>query len=187
MAMGPPRARKAGPGGPYAQQQAPLQSQSAPAFAEAPVEAPSAAAPDAARVGASNEVAEDEGLAKRDSQGAREKAAGGAAAGRVSSAVSSSDEKVFRLLQDAAPPMTLAALRDRREAWRSFTRDFPASPRADEARVRVVETGVAAWRSGGDAADLGRAREDASAYLARRDAVQASRVRALLAELPQTP
>jgi Putative zinc-finger len=188
MAVAPPRARKAGPGGPYAQQQAPRESQSTPAFAEAPVEAPSAGAAEESRPAASNEAARDEGLAKRDSQGAREKAAvGGAAAGRVSSAVSSSDEKVFRVLQDAAMPTTLAALRERREAWRSFTRDFPASPRADEARVRVVETGAAAWRAGGDAADLVRAREDASAYLARRDAPQAVRVRALLDELPAKP
>jgi hypothetical protein len=53
--------------------------------------------------------------------------------------------------------------------------------------VRVVETGVAAWRSGGDAADLVRAREDGAAYLARRDATQGSRVRSLLDALPSTP
>jgi hypothetical protein len=181
-----PRPRKPGPGGPYAQQQAPLQSQSAPAFAEAPVEAPAARAEDA-RAAASNEAAREEAPAKRDGEAAQEKAVGGAAAGRVASAVSSSDEKVFRLLQEAAPPTTLAALRERREAWRSFTRDFPGSPRADEARVRVVETGVEAWRAGSDGADLVRAREDAAAYLARRDAVQAARVRAFLEKLPPTP
>jgi hypothetical protein len=181
-----PRLRKAEPGGPYAQQQAPVQSQSAPAFAGAPVEAPAAPAADA-RAAASNEAAREESPAKRDGEAPREKAVGGAAAGRVASAVSSSDEKVFRLLQEAAPPTTLAALRERREAWRSFTRDFPGSPRADEARLRVVETGVEAWRTGGDAADLARVREDAAAYLARRDAVQAARVRALLEKLPQTP
>jgi hypothetical protein len=181
-----PRPRKPSPGGPYAQQQAPLQSQPAPAFAEAPVEAPAARAEDA-RAAASNEAAREEALAKRDGEAAREKAVGGAAAGRVASAVSSSDEKVFRVLQEAAPPTTLAALRERREAWRSFTRDFPGSPRADEARVRVVETGVEAWRTGGDAADLARVREDAAAYLARRDAVQAARVRAFLEKLPPTP
>jgi hypothetical protein len=186
-AMAPPstRPRPAAPGGPYAQQQAPVQSQSTAAFAEAPVEAPAAGA-EGASVAASNETARDEGLLKRDAP-ARQKAAGGSAAGRVSSAVGSSDEKVFRLLQEAATPGTLAALRERREAWRSFTRDFPASPRVDEARVRVVETGIEAWRAGGDAADLALTRADAATYLARRDAAQALRVRALVETLPETP
>lgn len=186
-AMAPPstRPRPAAPGGPYAQQQAPVQSQATTAFAEAPVEAPAAGA-EGASVAASNETARDEGVLKRDAP-ARQKAAGGSATGRVSSAVGSSDEKVFRLLQEAATPGTLAALRERREAWRSFTRDFPASPRVDEARVRVVETGIEAWRAGGDAADLALTRADAATYLARRDAAQALRVRALVETLPQTP
>jgi hypothetical protein len=71
--------------------------------------------------------------------------------------------------------------------WRAFTREFPASPRADEARVRVVETGVEAWRVGADSSDLARLREDAAGYLARRDAAQPARVRALLEGLPATP
>ncbi len=107
--------------------------------------------------------------------------------GRVSSAVASSDERIFRLLQEATAPTTLAALRERREAWRSFTRDYPSSPRADEARVRVIQTGAEAWRVGADPADLARTREDAAAYLARRDAAQATRVRSLLESLPARP
>jgi Putative zinc-finger len=182
------RMRRSAPGGPYAQQQAPLQSPAAPAFAEAPVEAPEiAAAADELRADA-GEPARDESLvAKRGSEPPRSQAPGGAAGGRVSSAVASSDEKVFRVLHDATAPPTLASLRERREAWRSFTRDFPSSPRADEARVRVIETGAESWRVGGDPADLSRAREDARAYLAREDATQAPRVRAVLEALPASP
>lgn len=72
------------------------------------------------------------------------------------------------------------AWRERREEWRSFVRDHPESPRLDEARVRVIETGIEAWRAGGDSADLSRAREDAEAYLARQDARQKERVRRVL-------
>ena len=79
-----------------------------------------------------------------------------------------------------APAQTLAALRARREAWRAFALSFPNSPLADEARVRVVETGAAAWRLGHDPEDLARLREDAAVYLERKDAAHAARVRAAL-------
>jgi Putative zinc-finger len=185
-----PRARPSGPGGTDSQQQASLQGPEATAFAEAPVEAPAAAPPAGERRADAQEVARDEGLvAKRGLEAPRPQGSGGAAtaAGRVSSAVASSDEKVFRILHDAMAPATLASLRERREAWRSFTRDFPSSPRADEARVRVIETGAEAWRMGGDSADLSGAREDAAAYLAREDAAQVPRVRAVLEGLPTPP
>ncbi len=168
------RERKAGPGGPSAQQQVPLQSQATPAYAPPPAASPAE----------SVALAETVEAPRDEAQASREKAAGGTAAGRVSSAVGASDERVFRRLVDAAPPVTLASLREKREAWRAFTRDFPSSPRADEARVRVIETGAEAWRVGGDPSDLARLREDATAYLARRDAAQAARVRALLEGLP---
>jgi hypothetical protein len=185
-----PRSRPA-PGGPSSQQQAPVQAPAAPAFAEAPVEAPAAAAPPPApeRRADANETSRDERspLAKRRLETPRQETAGEAAAGRVSSAVASSDEKIFRLLQDAAAPTTLASWRERRESWRSFTRDFASSPRADEARVRVIEAGAEAWRLGGEAADLTRVHEDAAAYLERRDAAQSARVRVLVQSLPARP
>jgi hypothetical protein len=179
-------ARRAEPGGPYAQQQAPLPA--APAFAEAPVEAPTGGAPSSAgeRRADRNEAARDEELAKESPARSRQ-LEGAAASGRVSSSLASSDERIFRRLQEATIPTTLAALRERREAWRSFTREYPSSPRADEARVRVVETGAEAWRVGQDPADLARTREDAAAYLARRDAARAAHVRALLETLPPRP
>ena len=75
------------------------------------------------------------------------------------------------------------ALRELREAWRAYALAHPTGARADEARVRVVESGVAAYRLGGDPEDLSRARADAAAYLQRKDAAQAERVRALLASV----
>ena len=92
------------------------------------------------------------------------------------------EERIYEGLL-APPARTLAALRARREAWRSFSLEFPVSPRADEARVRVIENGAEAWRLGADPADLTRVREDAAAYLARSDATQGARVRALLESL----
>ena len=49
-----------------------------------------------------------------------------------------------------------------------------------EARVRAVEAGALAFRLGRDPLDRDRARDDARAYLARPDAAQAARIRALL-------
>lgn len=138
----------------------------------------SAPAPEPEAALESREPSRDEAQAPR-----REKAAGGTASGRVSSAVASSDERFFERLSTPVPS-TLASLRERREAWRSFAREFPASPRADEARVRVIETGAEAWRVGFDPADLARVREDAAVYLARRDAKQVERVHAVLDGLP---
>ncbi len=82
---------------------------------------------------------------------------------------------------------TLPEARDLREAWRSFSRLHPEGAPADEARVRVVETGAQAYRLGSDPDDLARVREDARAYLERQDAVQAARVRAVLEALGLQP
>jgi hypothetical protein len=95
----------------------------------------------------------------------------------------SSGEASFQRLTTAVS-RTLPGLRERREAWREFSHEFPNGPRADEARVRVIETGAEAWRVGADPIDLARVREDAAGYLARGDAAQAARVRAVLESLP---
>ncbi len=92
-----------------------------------------------------------------------------------------SEAEYERLL--VAPTQTAAALRARREAWRAYARRFPQSRHADEARVRVVETGAAAWRLGHDPNDRARVREDAAAYIVRKDTAQAPRVRAILEDL----
>ena len=87
----------------------------------------------------------------------------------------------------ARRPASLTEARALRDAWEAFARDQPADPRADEARVRAIETGVTAWRLGGDAADLARARASAAAYLAADGSAQRARVRALLETLPRSP
>ena len=47
-------------------------------------------------------------------------------------------------------------------------------------RVRALEALLSAYRSGGEARDLQRLREEAALYLQRSDAAQAPRVRAML-------
>jgi hypothetical protein len=70
-----------------------------------------------------------------------------------------------------------------REAWRAFVTKHPAGPRVDEARVRVIETGLVAFRLGADPADRETALADANAYLARPEAAQVERVRQALSAL----
>jgi hypothetical protein len=77
-------------------------------------------------------------------------------------------------------PRDAAAWRERREAWRNFVATHPGSRHVDEARVRVIEAGLEAWRAGGDPEDLARARADAETYLARDDARLKARVRRAL-------
>ena len=78
---------------------------------------------------------------------------------------------------------TAAEARALRDAWRAFARDEPTGPRADEARVRAVEAGAAAWREGRDEKDRADAEREGREYLARKDALQPDRVRAALKTL----
>ena len=75
------------------------------------------------------------------------------------------------------------AARKLHDDWNAFARGHPDSPRADEARVRAMEASALAFNLGRDPRDRERARAAAQAYLARPDAVQAARVRALLDKL----
>jgi hypothetical protein len=84
-------------------------------------------------------------------------------------------------------PGSLAQARALREGWRACLRDFPAATGADAVRVRMIEAGVDVYRRGGDAADLEQVRVDAAEYLARADAGESERVRALLRELDEQP
>jgi hypothetical protein len=70
-----------------------------------------------------------------------------------------------------------------REAWRRIVESDPDGKGADAARVRVIEAGLEAYRLGGDEADRLQAQRDADAYLARADAAQADRVRAIVRRL----
>lgn len=187
--------RAPGLGGPYAQAQSQSQAQlQAPAGqAAGGVAAGSTAEELTARVAA--ESTSDEVTAADAREGAREKQEGAPttlaksaterdeqgrdAAGGFANRAPAADEREFsRLLAPAA--QTVGALRARREAWRTFALDYPRSRRTDEARVRVIDAGMAAWRLGHDPADLGQARVDAASYLNRPDAAQATRVRAIL-------
>lgn len=84
-------------------------------------------------------------------------------------------------------PRSLAEARVRRQAWSDCLRDLPEAPGADEARVRLVAAGVEVYRFSDDENDLRQVLADAAAYLARGDAVQPERVRALLEELGRRP
>ena len=79
-------------------------------------------------------------------------------------------------------PRTADEARELREAWRAFAQAEPEGPRADAARVRVIETGAAAYRLGRDPEDLATLRADAAAYLERSDARQKPRVQRVLEE-----
>ncbi len=89
------------------------------------------------------------------------------------------DEDAFQRLH-ATRPRSAAEWRALRDAWRQFAASRPASPRADEARVREVESLYEAWRAGGEASDEEAFRAAAREYLARPDAAQRERVRRLL-------
>lgn len=176
------RQRAPGLGGPYAQQQTEGQAQR---------QAPPGEAADRVAAGSTAEevTAADTREGARDKQEAapttlaksatEQDEQGYAAVGGITSRAPTADERAFSRLA-AQTAKTVGTLRVRREAWRTFALDYPQSPRADEARVRVIEAGIAAWRLGRDPADLGQARMDAASYLDRPDAAQAARVRALL-------
>jgi Putative zinc-finger len=85
----------------------------------------------------------------------------------------------FRTLA-AVVPANAEAARRVREQWRTFLAQGPSPRQADEARVRMVEAGVLAWRLSNNPADLIVVKRDAEAYLRRADAAQGARVRALL-------
>jgi hypothetical protein len=88
----------------------------------------------------------------------------------------------FRVLQ-AEVPGSAEDARRLREQWRAFVAQAPPANQADEARVRIVEMGVQAWRLSNEPSDLILVKGDAEAYLRRDDAAQGNRVRALLATL----
>ena len=83
----------------------------------------------------------------------------------------------------ARRPRNAAEARTLREAARRAVTEDPSSDQADEARVLVIEAGVLAFSLSRDPADLARVEADARAYLARADAGQVARVRALLASV----
>jgi hypothetical protein len=134
------------------------------------------------------EAAEAQGLtAPRDAAPAAPQPAAGAASAEAPRALRSARfeqdaEVYYRRLRERVPK-DAAEARALREEWRRQAERGLAAGRADDARVQVVVSGIAAFRLSGDEADRRRAREDARAYLARSDALQKERVRGLLASL----
>ena len=70
-----------------------------------------------------------------------------------------------------------------RDAWLEFVRDDPDGPHADQARLRALEAGAAAWRLGGRMEDRALVEREGREYLRRADGAHHERVRALLASL----
>ncbi|PYQ45976.1 MAG: hypothetical protein DMF77_02620 [Acidobacteria bacterium] len=115
----------------------------------------------------------------------RKLAAGGGAFAHPDDRALMMDKRYQALLSRSAT--SAAQARALRDAWDLFAREVPASPRADEARVRAIEVAALAWRLGHDPDDLAAARARAQAYLDAETAPQAARVRALLESLPPGP
>ena len=90
-------------------------------------------------------------------------------------------ESAFRQL-DHLRPVDVASWRRLRERWRAFAAAHPAAPQADEARVRVIASGLELVRLGAGAEDAATFRRDAESYLAREDAPQKPRIRSMLEE-----
>jgi hypothetical protein len=112
--------------------------------------------------------------------------ADGSAAGRTAAASraepTSGPEARYRALL-ARRPSSADEARILRESWRAFAQSGPTGPRADEARVRVIEVGAQAFRLSGEEQDRATVTKDANAYLARPDAAQTERVRTILTTL----
>jgi hypothetical protein len=107
--------------------------------------------------------------------GSVERAASPAAGARPSRQESDPAEVGFRRLADARP-QTVEAWRDLRERWRAYVASFPRGAHADEARVRTIEAGLEAWKTGGTHEDAAVFEQDRAAYLERTDALQRERV-----------
>jgi hypothetical protein len=150
----------------------------APALA-ASAPAAGAAAQDAA---AAEEEDEATALVSDDSAPRRQSAAParGALGNRGRGAVVA-DER-FRALSSRTT-RSAAEARSLRDAWLAFVAEAPDGPHADDARLRALEAGAAAWRLGGRPEDRAALEHDGREYLRRADGAHKERVRALLAGL----
>jgi hypothetical protein len=127
--------------------------------------------------------AESRGKSERDQAAAAGALAAAAPpAAKQVFAQAAADEDRYRALL-ARQAGSAEAARKLHDDWDALARSHPDGPRADEARVRAMEASALAFDLGADPRDRERARAAARAYLARPDALQAARVRALLARL----
>jgi anti-sigma factor RsiW len=181
----PPSARSQRPHGPHLQQQvAPP-----PAAAPAPADGEVASNAEAGAPGAAGGLRDADLAKEKDDRSQRQKLASSSeGAGRAASAGGAAEAVQLRatgpLLKAAPRPAeTGDEARRRREAFRQMVLQDPEGPAADEARVGTIEQGVRAYRLERRAEDRATAERDGRAYLARPDALQAAKVRALLKEL----
>jgi hypothetical protein len=116
-------------------------------------------------------------LTKSDASPRRERAAALAASSRPLASSPAYRDLLARSPRDAAEARSL------RETWRRLSATTADTAEADEARVRVIAMGVAAWRYERQAEDRASAEKDGTSYLARPDARQTARIRELLATL----
>jgi hypothetical protein len=120
--------------------------------------------------------------------GARDAAPASPAATAPPQDAASADELRLKKEGEATPDQRQVAqtpeeARGQARAWNQLAAREGSGPRADEARVRAVEALVRAWQLSRDAGDLEQARRALRAYLARGDAAQKERGRALLQTL----
>ena len=131
---------------------------------------------------AADAIAETLAQAAPEGKTVQQNAAIGGAAGHTPAYTekdAAADEEWRRL--QAARPQSVEEWRRLREELRHFADAAPTGPHADAARLRTIEVGHTAWRSGGDSADEAVFRRDAAAYLERgEDAKNKARVRGLL-------
>jgi anti-sigma factor RsiW len=166
----------------------------AAAFSAPAVPPPPPATPPAAR-----DEALEEAVVATERHAEREKAAQGTRAGAAAAAgspppappggrakgsgadlgVSGRLEKDGGGTEAKLPYTSVAQARGAREAWRARAGELKVGPAADEARVRTIEAGLAAWQLSKDDRDRRVVDRDIADYLRRDDAVQAERVRSL--------
>ncbi len=120
-------------------------------------------------------------LAKRSAAAKAADSVGALAGGRAASVAVPGEGAFAELSRRGA--RTAAESRVLRDDWQAFVRAHPQHPQADEARVRALEWGALAWRLGKEDSDRRAVEREAAAYLARDDARQRDRVRALLETL----
>jgi anti-sigma factor RsiW len=171
--------------GPYAQSQAVQADQAHPAVQAAAAEAPPAAGAPAVVPPLEESVATPQDKERTDAlalKRERDEARRGGQAEGFAYGEAAKDQLRYRQLigRRAASPEEARQLQ---REWQAFAVAYPIGARADEARVRSIEAMALAFHLGGDPRDREQARADAEAYLARPDAAQAARVRAVLSRL----
>jgi hypothetical protein len=178
----PPLASGQRPHGPHPQQYAPPPAAPAPAEESLALSAP-VVDETLDRVRDTDVAQEEEDRFAREKRSPAPRPQAAPAGGIAGGAAAETKLDAGSSLKKSVPAPTGDDARRRREAFRRMAREHPAGASADAARVGTIEEGVRAYRLDGRPEDRAIAERDGRAYLARPDALQAPRVRALLREL----